>query len=68
MTGEELKAIRRQLGLSTKELGRALGYTGADNTISVQIRRYESGARDIPPWIERLAVMYGRHGIPSEWQ
>lgn len=68
MTGEEFKAIRRELGLSAKAFGAALGYTGVKNTISVQIRRYESGERPIPPWIERLAVMYGRHGIPSEWQ
>lgn len=67
MTGSELKAIRRQLGLSTKELGRALGYRGNDNTISVQVRQYESDAREIPPWIERLAIMFGRHGVPPVW-
>lgn len=67
MTGDELRAIRRALGLSLKDFGRALGYTGSPNTISVQVRRYEAGARDIPPWIARLATMYERHGIPPEW-
>ena len=67
MTGKELKSIRKALGLSTKELGRAFGYRGNDNTISVQVRAYESGGREIPPWIERLALMFKRHGVPSDW-
>ena len=67
MTGEELKVIRHGLGLSTTEFGRALGYAGELNTISVQIRRYESGAREIPPWIARLATMYARFGIPDDF-
>ena len=64
MTGADLKAIRHKLKLSTTELGRALGYEGADNTISVTVRRYESGMRPIPPWIAKLADMYDRHGVP----
>jgi transcriptional regulator with XRE-family HTH domain len=67
MTGHELRAIRRQLGLTTRELGAALGYRGNANTRSVAIRLYESGARDIPPWIGRLATMLGRHGCPPDW-
>lgn len=62
-----MKAIRRQLGISTRELGTALGYRGNENTISVAIRLYESGKRDIPPWIGRLVEMFGRHGIPPHW-
>ena len=67
MTGPEFAAIRKSLGLSTVQWGRALGYTGNDNTVSVGIRRYESGARPLPPWIARLATMYGRHGVPAEF-
>lgn len=67
MTGHELKAIRRALGLSTREFGAALGYRGNDNTRAVAIRLYESGARPIPPWIARLAEMFGRHGVPPHW-
>jgi transcriptional regulator with XRE-family HTH domain len=67
MNGAELKAIRHQLGLTTLELGRAFGYRGSDNTISVQIRTYESGGRLIPPWIARLAAMFQRYGVPEGW-
>ena len=63
MTPFEFKSIRKQLGLGTVAMGRALGYQGTDNTVSVQIRQYESGARPIPPWIARLAEMYGRFGL-----
>jgi transcriptional regulator with XRE-family HTH domain len=65
MTPAEFKAIRKSLGLSTVAMGRALGYAGNDNTVSVQIRQYESGGRTIPPWIARLVAMYGKHGVPE---
>jgi transcriptional regulator with XRE-family HTH domain len=65
MTGQELKTIRKGLGLSVIEMGLALGYQGNDNTLSVQIRRYELGYRPIPPWIGRLAYMYSKFGIPE---
>ena len=64
VTGPDLKAIRHALGLSTTELGRALGYEGKDNTVSVTIRRYESEMRPIPPRIALLVNMYRRHGVP----
>lgn len=67
MTGEELKAIRLKLGLSVIQMGRALGYSGNDNTVNVQVRRYELGTREIPPWIARLAFMYGKHGVPKRF-
>ena len=64
MTPAQFKHIRKDvLGLSTVAMGRALGYAGNDNTVSVQIRQYESGGRAIPPWIARLVAMYGRHGL-----
>lgn len=67
MTGAQLKAIRRALGLTTRELGLALGYQGNDNTLSVQVRRLECGNRDIMPWISRLVQMYHTYGVPEEW-
>lgn len=67
MTPAEFKSIRKDLGFSTAQWGRALGYQGTDNTVSVQVRRYESGRREIPPWIARLAEMLGRHGVPDDW-
>lgn len=67
MTGRELAAIRHRLGLSTTGLGRAFGYTGSDVTASGTIRKYESDARPIPPWLGRLAMMFDRFGVPDGW-
>jgi transcriptional regulator with XRE-family HTH domain len=67
MTGAELKTIRHRLGLSTTALGRAFGYAGSDVTASGTIRKYESNARPIPPWLARLALMFDRHGVPRGW-
>lgn len=67
MTGEEFKAIRDKLGLSVLQMGRTLGYEGNANTVSVQVRKFEGGTRDIPPWIGRLVFMYGKHGVPDEF-
>ena len=53
MTGLQLKTIRLSLGLSLSDFGRELGYKGNKNTLSVAIRRMESGARPIP---EKIAV------------
>lgn len=68
MTGDDMKRIRHGLGLSTIELGRVFGYEGADNTVSVTIRRYESGQRPIPPWLGRLLVMFERFGVPADFR
>jgi len=65
MTADEFKSIRKQLGLSTVEMGRALGYEGQDNTVSVTVRRYESGQRPIPPTVAVLVGLYGRLGTIS---
>jgi transcriptional regulator with XRE-family HTH domain len=63
MTPSEFKAIRKSLGLSTIAMGRALGYEGADNSVSVTIRRYEAGTRPIPPTVAVLMEMFRRHGV-----
>ena len=49
-------------------MGRALGYQGKSKSVRVLIRRYEakdeaSTVREIPPWIVRLAWMYGKYGV-----
>ena len=67
MTGADFRAIREALGLSASAWGRALGYSGPNAHIAVHIRRLERDARTIPAWIERLARMYARNGIPQEW-
>jgi transcriptional regulator with XRE-family HTH domain len=64
VTGAELKAIRQALGLTLSGLGKALGYKGNKNTLSVAIRRFESGARPIPHWTVRrvMAVVQANSG------
>ena len=71
MTGEEFKDIRMRLGLSGLEMGRALGYQGKSKSVRVLIRRYEakdeaSTVHEIPPWIVRLAWMYGKYGVAPQ--
>jgi len=67
MTGEELRTVRENLGLSTEKFGRALGYQGAYGIASRHVRRFESGARSIPEAASRLAEMFRRHGVPDAW-
>jgi hypothetical protein len=56
MTGPELKVIRKSLGLTRSGFGQKLGCKGNKETLSIQIRRFESGARPIPEWIARQAM------------
>jgi hypothetical protein len=41
----------------------ALGYSGPKANVAVHMRRLERDAREIPPSVERLALMYARHGM-----
>jgi hypothetical protein len=66
MTGGDLARIRKKLGLSLYEWGRALGYQGNHNGIQVQVKDMETGKRTITRMCERLARMYERHGVPEE--
>jgi transcriptional regulator with XRE-family HTH domain len=67
MTGAELKAIRQALGLTLSGFGAAIGYKGNKNTLSVAIRRFESGARPIPHWTVRriMAVVQANSVSPN---
>lgn len=60
MTGHELKALRRELGLSVRDLAAALAYIGNDNTNSVLIRQMMAGEKRIPLW--RVAYMFAMRG------
>jgi transcriptional regulator with XRE-family HTH domain len=66
MTGSELRNIREAFGLSASAMGKALGYSGPRANIAVHIRRLERDARRIPPSVEKLILMYVRHGLPKE--
>jgi hypothetical protein len=68
MTGAELRNIREAFGLSASAIGRLLGYSGPKANVAVHVRRLERDARRIPASVEKLALMYARHGIPKEWQ
>lgn len=68
MTGAELKSIREAYGLSASAMGRLLGYRGPKANVAVQVRRLERDARQIPPSVEKLALMYEHFGIPEEWE
>ena len=49
MTGAELKAIRKELGLSALQLGLAIGYKGNPRTIRNQVRNLERNRHgDVP--------------------
>lgn len=67
MEADEFKDTRKRLGLTLWDLGRAIGYTGNRNTVQVMIRAYEAGRRPVPPWIERLVIMFGRYGVPKDF-
>lgn len=67
MTGKEFAAVRKRLGLGVVEFGRAIGYQGSHDNVSLSVRRFERGERPVPVWIERLVTLYERHGIPPEW-
>lgn len=69
LSGEELRTIRKRLGLSLEGLGRALGYLGARQTVKNTVHRYETGERKpIPPWIARLIIMFDRFGVPKDFR
>lgn len=67
MTGAELHALRRRLGLSVVQMGRALGYASDDATVQRLLRRYERGDRLIPPRIAERASHLARDGLPDGW-
>lgn len=66
--GQKMRAVRTRHGLSTFEFARAIGYRGKDSSLDCQIRRYELGIREIPPWINRLVLMFDAYGIPPKWR
>jgi transcriptional regulator with XRE-family HTH domain len=67
MTGSELRAIRRSLGLTAREMAAALGDQGNHNTRSVNQRQLERGFKPITTAKARLAWYMARYGVPEEW-
>lgn len=56
MTGAELRKIRFEIGLGVVEFGRALGFAGNPNSISVHVRRMENGRKPITITTARRAL------------
>lgn len=54
MSPAEFSEARENFGLGRREFGRLLGYTGEPRNIWITVKRYEEGAREVPPTIERL--------------
>jgi transcriptional regulator with XRE-family HTH domain len=62
VTPEELKSIRHHLGLTQRQLGEALGYREKDAST---VRRWEYGARAIPPVVALLLRYMAKYGLPD---
>lgn len=67
MTGAQLRMCREKLGLGVVLFGRALGYHGEENSVSVHVRAMEADKRPIMEPVARLAIMMALHGAPSPW-
>lgn len=67
MTPAEFKAIRESFGLNVSEWCLILGYMEIRPGTIRTIQRYESGEQDLPGYIETLAEMFSRFGIPDDF-
>jgi transcriptional regulator with XRE-family HTH domain len=56
MTPAQFKASRQTLGLSQRDLAARIGY--ADKAGRNNILDFESGRREVPPWIAQLVRYY----------
>lgn len=65
MTGAQLRTLRKALGLTQVEFGRALGYT-ADGDVAAILSRMEAKER-VPERTARLATMFARFGVPERF-
>ena len=66
MPGAEFKGIRVELGCTGESFARALGYGGTVHRLKAVVYRFESGEREIPPAVARLAWMFSVYGLPEE--
>lgn len=65
MTPTEFREARHKLGLTLSQMARMLGYTGAHDM--QQIRRMESGERNIREAQARLVRAYLSGYRPNDW-
>ena len=55
MTPQQLNKARQIFGLSRKEFGRRIGLQGRSNNIWNEVKRMETGERDIPESVAAAA-------------
>jgi hypothetical protein len=67
MTGDEFKAIRTELRCTAEAFALALGYECKPQSLRTIIYYFETGRREIPDTVARLAMMFEIHGIPDAW-
>lgn len=68
MTPPETLAEARKLGgLTLAQMGAALGYRGSKHVRSVQVCAMEAGRKPISPMVSRLATMFLRYGVPTDF-
>jgi hypothetical protein len=67
MTPAKFRAVRKKLGYEHLAWGRALGYESEVATVQRLMRRFEAGDRRISLQLERLVLMYEKHGVPKGW-
>lgn len=65
MTGEEMRALRKRLGLSKANLANLLQFTGGWGTVTRKIRRMESGAESIGALTESILRDLDENGLPE---
>ena len=66
MTGDELRAIRERLNCTGETFARALDYAGLPQSLQTIVYKFETGRRNIPEGVARLAAMFDRYGIPEK--
>lgn len=61
MTPQDFKTIRKELGLTQKQLGRALGFAGEEP--DRQVRRIEAGSRETSGPVLKLLDYIKTYGV-----
>jgi hypothetical protein len=59
------RSIRLELRLTLAQFGQALGYCGPN--VSITVSHMEGDRKPVPVYIERLALMFAKHGVPTKW-
>lgn len=61
MHGDEMRRIRKALGLDRIAFAKVIGYTGTDRNNETRLSVYENGRKQIPLYIARMCWMLLLH-------